>query len=105
MYFKQNVFLKEKGQISKILHFSVVESIIYLTMCTRILCGRNDYRYQSNPRSAHWKAVKKIMCYLKCSENFILCYHDKSLKTNDYTDANCKVDLDEKNIHLIMYYY
>jgi len=30
--------------------------------------------YQSNPRPAHWQAIKRIMHYLCGTTNLVLCY-------------------------------
>ena len=66
-------------------------SLMYLTMCTRLdICHAVGMasRYQSKPRIAHWKAVKRIMRYLKGTRDFVLCYHGGNLHIDGYTDAD-----------------
>ena len=46
-------------------------------------------RYQSNPRVDHWKAAKKVMCYLQGTKHFKLTYKRIGyLEVTGYSDAN-----------------
>ena len=68
-----------------------------------ILCTQPDIyfavglvsRYQSNPGTAHWQAIKRIMCYLRGNTNLVLCYQGGDLKLRGYSDADQGGDLDE----------
>ena len=58
----------EIDQMKMVLYASPVGSLQYAQVCTRLdlsfitgLLGR----FQSNPRTEHWKLVKKVLCYLQ----------------------------------------
>ena len=54
--------------MKKVPYTSAVGSLMYAMMCTRPdICFAVDMvsRYQSNPGPVHWKAVKRILRYLK----------------------------------------
>jgi len=60
---------KEKERMNNVPSASVVGSLMYAMLCTRPdICFAVDLvsHYQSNLRSAHWQAVKRIFCYLRC---------------------------------------
>lgn len=72
---------------------------MYATMCTRPdICYAVGFvsRFQSNPGLAHWKAVKRILRYLKGTEDYVLCYQGTNLRLIGYSDADWGSDLDER---------
>ena len=73
---------EEKKKMSNIPYSNVVGSLMYATMCTRpdicYLVGMIS-RYQANLGMMHWKAVKRILRYLKDTKDYSLCYQDKEL--------------------------
>ena len=78
---------------------SAVRSLMYAMLCTRIdICYtvRLVSRYQSNPSKAHWKAVKRILRYLKGTMDYSLCYQGKDMLLRGYTDADWAGDVDER---------
>ena len=78
---------------------STVESLIYAILCIRPdICYAIGLvsRYQSNPGEAHWKAVKRILRYLKGTMDYSLCYQGKDLLLRGYTDADWAGDVDER---------
>ena len=63
--------------MSKIPYLSAVGSLMYAMMCTRLdifHVVRMASKYQSNPGQEHWKAVKRILRYLKATTNYSLFY-------------------------------
>ena len=57
----------EKQKMSNVPYTSAAGSLMYAMLCTRPdICFAVGLvsRYQSNPGTAHWQAVKRIMCYL-----------------------------------------
>ena len=52
-------------------------------------------RFQSNPRPVHWKAVKRIIRYLRGTADYMLCYQGRDLRLRGYSDADWAGDLDE----------
>ena len=71
----------------------------YATMCIRLdICyvvGMVS-RYQANPGMIHWKAVKRILRYLKGTKDYSLCYQGKELRWVGYSDVDQASDLDER---------
>jgi hypothetical protein len=67
----------EKTQMEKVSYSSVVGSLMYAMMCTipdiSFVVGMVS-RYQANPGQSHWKAVKRILRYLKGTADYSLCF-------------------------------
>ena len=51
--------------------------------------------YQANPGMMHWKAVKRILRYLKVTTDYSLCYQGKELRLVGYLDVDWAGDLEE----------
>jgi hypothetical protein len=52
--------------------------------------------HQSDPGKEHWVAVKRILKYLRRTNDLFLIYGgDKELVVKDYTDASFVTDLDD----------
>ena len=68
---------QEREEMSRVPYASVVGSLMYVMMCTRpdicFVVGLVS-RYQSNPGREHWKAVKRILRYLKGTMDYCLVY-------------------------------
>ena len=66
-------------------------SLMYAMICTQpdicYVVGLVS-RFQSNSRLAHWKAVKRILRYLKGTMDYILCYQGSDLLIIGYSDAD-----------------
>ncbi|RVW29052.1 Retrovirus-related Pol polyprotein from transposon TNT 1-94 [Vitis vinifera] len=82
----------EKKQMDKIPYASTVGSIMYAQVCTRpdiaYVVGMLG-RYQSNPSIDHWKAVKKVLCYLQMTTDYMLTYRrTDNLEIIGYSDSN-----------------
>ncbi|XP_071723237.1 secreted RxLR effector protein 161-like [Rutidosis leptorrhynchoides] len=78
---------------------SAIGSLMYAMMCTRPdICYAFGMvsRYQSNPGQARWKAVKRILRYLKGTADYTLSYYGNDLQLKSYSDADWRVDLDER---------
>ena len=52
--------------------------------------------FNSNPGEAHWKAVKRIMCYLKGTRELELEYRCKTNHIEGYADADWAGNLDDR---------
>ena len=67
----------EKEKMACVPYANAFGSLMYAMICTRpdicYVVGLVS-RFQSNPRLAHWKAVKKILRYLKGTADYVLCY-------------------------------
>ena len=63
--------------MKRVPYASAVGSLMYAMLCTRpdiCLDVGMVSGYQSNPVLAHWKAVKRILRYLKGIADYSLCY-------------------------------
>jgi transposase InsO family protein len=90
---------EEKNQMSKVPYASVIGSLMYAMLCTRPdICFAVGMvsRYQSNPGPAHWRAVKRILRYLRGTSDHALCYHGGDLRLTGYSDADWASDKDER---------
>jgi hypothetical protein len=90
---------EKKNQMSKVPYASAIGSLMYAMLCTRPdICFAVGMvsRYQSNPRPAHWRAVKRILRYLHGTIDHALCYHGEDLRSTGYSDADWASDKDER---------
>lgn len=90
---------EERTKMKGIPYSSVVGSLMYAMICTRPdICHAVGLvsRFQSNPGLEHWKAVKRILRYLKGTEDYVLCYGGSDLRLVGYTDADWGGDPDER---------
>ncbi|KAK2579959.1 hypothetical protein KPH14_007639 [Odynerus spinipes] len=54
-------------------------------------------RYSNNPHEVHWKAVKRVMQYLKYTSDVSLCFgNDTSNKLTGYCDSDYAGQLEER---------
>lgn len=90
---------EETQQIFRILYSNAVVSLMYEMICTRhdivYIVGLVS-RFESNPGMAHWKAMKKILRYLKGTTNYSIFYQANDLKLVVYMNADWGGDLDER---------
>ena len=72
--------------MSKVPYSSVVRSLMYAMMCTRLdICYvvRLVTKFHSNPSPNHFMVVKRILRYLKGTSYYVLCYQGKECKTRE----------------------
>jgi phosphoribosylformylglycinamidine (FGAM) synthase PurS component len=88
---------EEREEMKKIPYREVIGSLNYLSTCTRpdissavSLVGR----YASNPGLKHWKAVKRILRYLKGTADYCLVLKPESTELVGYCDADWAEDQD-----------
>ncbi|XP_074371249.1 secreted RxLR effector protein 161-like [Apium graveolens] len=82
----------EIREMQRIPHASVVESLMYAQVCTRpditFIVGMLG-RYLSNPGMEQWKAVKRVLRYLKKTKDYILTYRKSDhLEIIGYSDSD-----------------
>ena len=90
---------EEKNQMSKVPYAFAIGSLMYTILCTRLdICFAIGMlsRYQSNPGPNHWRAVKRILWYLRGTIDHALCYHGGDLRLTSYRDADWASDKDER---------
>ena len=89
----------EQEKMSVIPYASAIGSIMYAMLCTRpdvAYALSVASRYQSNPREAHWVAVKNILKYFRRTKDKFLVYGgEQELVVNGYTDASFQTDKDD----------
>ena len=86
-----------KKDIASTIYFSVVESLMYAMVCTRLDIAHAVgvvSRFMVNPRKDHWEAVKWIFRYLRGSSKLCLTFGDSKPILEGYVDANWVGDLD-----------
>ncbi|PKU77931.1 Retrovirus-related Pol polyprotein from transposon TNT 1-94 [Dendrobium catenatum] len=86
--------------MDKIPYASAVGSLMYAQVCTRpdiaYIVGMLG-RYLSNPGMDHWKAVKRVMRYLKRTRDFMLTYQRSDhLEIVGYSDSDFAGCLDSR---------
>ena len=90
---------KEKENMNKVSYLIVIGSLMYAMMCTRLhiyhVVGMAS-RYLSNPGQAHWKAIKRVLRYLKGTIDYSLYYQGNDLQLKGYTNVDWGRDLDER---------
>ncbi|KAL6322423.1 hypothetical protein AAG906_008078 [Vitis piasezkii] len=90
----------EKKQMDKIPYAFAVGSIMYAQVCTRLdiayVVGMLG-RYQSNPSIDHWKAVKKVLCYLQGTKDYMLTYRKiNNLEIIGYSNSDYAICKDTR---------
>ena len=82
---------QEREEMSRVPYASVVGILMYAMMCTLpdicFVVGLVS-RYQSNPGREHWKAVKRILRYLKGTMDYFLVYQGLELRLVGYSNAD-----------------
>ena len=93
-------FLDMMKAVDATLHRSLVGSLRYLT-CTRpdIAYGVGLVsRYMEEPKMTHWKAIKRILRYVKCTLSHGLFYsHTNEFDLVGYSDSDWSGDLDDRD--------
>ena len=72
----------EKESMKNIAYASVVGSLMYAQVCTRLdiaYAVRMLGRYQSNPGIDHWRAANKVMRYLQGTKDYLLMYRQTDI--------------------------
>ncbi|XP_066319998.1 secreted RxLR effector protein 161-like [Miscanthus floridulus] len=91
--------VEERKRMSKIPYASVVGSIMYAMICTRLDVSYAlsvTSRYQADPGESHWTLVKNILKYLRRTKDVFLIYGgEDELVVNGYTDASFQIDMDD----------
>jgi hypothetical protein len=89
----------EIEKMARVPYANAVGSLMYAMMCTRPdICYAVGLvsKFQSNPGLAHWKAVKRILRYLKGTMDYVLCYQGLDLRLVGYSDADWGGNIDER---------
>ena len=89
----------EIESMARVPYANAIGSLMYAMLCTcPDICFAVELvsRFQSNPRLAHWKAVKRILRYLRETADYMLCYQGKDLRLREYSDADWAGDLDKR---------
>ena len=83
---------KNKGESeSQVDYAKVLGCLMYIMNCTRpdIACAISKLsRYTSNLNKTHWMAMRRVLGYLKHTQNFALHYKNYPAVIEGYSDAN-----------------
>nr|GEV43839.1 retrovirus-related Pol polyprotein from transposon TNT 1-94 [Tanacetum cinerariifolium] len=89
---------KERMDMFRALYAFVVGSVMFAMICTRPKIAHAVgvvSRYMAEPGRQHWKAVKRILRYIKGTSDVALCFGDSDLIVKRYVDSDYAGDLDE----------
>ena len=81
---------------SQVEYSKVIESLMYLMSCTRpniAYTVSKLSRYTSNPSDDHWKAIIRVLRYLRYTRNYGLHYTRYPTVLEGYSDANWISDI------------
>ena len=89
--------------MSTVPYASAIGSVMYAMICTRLdvsyalsVCNK----YQRNPGTIHWGAVKNILKYLKRTKDMFLVFGgDEELVVKGYIDSSFMTDPDDFKSH------
>nr|GEW94876.1 zinc finger, CCHC-type [Tanacetum cinerariifolium] len=88
---------KNKGvYIAQLEYSRIIGMLMYLMMSTRPDLAYDVSRlsrYTSNPSNAHWKAITKVLHYLRYSRDYELYYNRHHVVIEGYSDANWTSDI------------
>ncbi|PHT48781.1 hypothetical protein CQW23_12989 [Capsicum baccatum] len=83
---------KNEGESDSQLEYArVLGCLMYIMNCTRpdIACTISKLsRYTSNPNKTHWMAMKRVLGYLKYTQDYALHYNKYPTVLEGYSDAN-----------------
>jgi len=85
--------------MSKVSYASLVGSLMYAMVCTRLDIAhvvRVVSRFLSNPGKEHWEGVKWILRYLKGTSKMHLSFRRSNLTLQEFSDVDLGGDLDSK---------
>ena len=76
----------------------IIGSLMYLASATRpdiSFAVSKLSRYMSNPGDDHWRALKRVLCYLKGTISFGIHYSGHLAVLEGYSDSNWISDIDQ----------
>ena len=85
--------------MQKIPYASAIGSLMYAMLCTRpdiVYAVSITSRYQANLGEEHWTVVKRILKYLRMTQDLVLTYKGGELKLEGYTDYDFQSDVDDR---------
>jgi hypothetical protein len=97
---EEKEILREPVDSSK--YRQVIGSLIYLMTCTRPDISYSVgvlSRFMQEPRELHWRFLKRLLKYLKATQDLNLVYTkstDKSIELTGFTDSEYAGDQDER---------
>ena len=91
--FDPSVKLKVNSEraVAQLEYASAIGSMMYATHCTRpdiAFAVSKLSQYTVNPGTEHWKAVGRVLGYLKRTSNFVLTYTSSHRILEGYSDAS-----------------
>ena len=97
---------REEG-FSQVEYTRIIDSLMYLTSCTRpdlAYTVSKLSRYTSNPGTDHWKAIVRVLRYLRYTRNYGLHYTRYPEVLEGFSDANWISDVkDSKSTSSYMF--
>lgn len=78
---------------------SLIESLMYLAVSTRPDIGHAVSiisQYNSNYGTSHWTAAKRVLRYLKDTENLGLIFRKSNQDLTSFADVDWRSNVDQK---------
>src|SRR4051812_21688763 len=92
----QHLLKNKVENVSQVEYSRIIGSLMYLMSCTRpdiaYTVGKLS-RYTSNPGSNHWKAITRVLRYLRYARGYGLHYTRYPIVVEGYSDANWISDM------------
>ncbi|KAI4357255.1 hypothetical protein L6164_001216 [Bauhinia variegata] len=88
----------KRMEISQVPYASVVRSLMFAMICIRLDIAHAVgmvTRYMTNLSREHWNVVKRVLRYLKGTENVALCYGGSDFIVKGYVDSDYACDLNK----------
>lgn len=90
---------ENKKQMSQIPYRNLVGSLMYLATSTRPDIAHAISalsQFNENPGQGHWKAAKRVLRYLKKTENLGITFTKTGEKLNGFSDADWGANIDDR---------
>ena len=94
-----SVTLRKNKKIARdqLKYSQIIGSLIYLASATRLdisFAVSKLSRYTSNPSDEHWRALGRVLCYLKDTMSFGIHYSGHPAVFEEYNDSNWISNID-----------
>ncbi|GKD99768.1 zinc finger, CCHC-type containing protein [Tanacetum coccineum] len=87
--------------VAQLEYSRIIGMLMYLMIGTRpdlAYAVSRLSRYTSNPSDAHWKAMTRVLHYLRCSRDYGLYYNRYPAVIEGYSDANWIFDIKDSRL-------
>ncbi|XP_039004440.1 secreted RxLR effector protein 161-like [Hibiscus syriacus] len=98
---------KNKGKnVNQVEYARIIGSLMYLMSCTRpdiAFTVSSLRRFTSNPGEKHWKAIVRVLRYLRYTRNYGLHYSRDPAVLEGFSDASCISDIQDTKAQVVIF--